>query len=199
MIDEKFDAIVIGAGMAGNAAAYTMASRGPEGAPARTRRISGFEKRPGRHPLCRHAGKDHPGFPQRGAAGAPPDRAALLVHGRTRRIPACTTAPTISTRRAPTATPSSASQFDRWFARRGAGKGRDPAVRDHRHRTDPRRLWQGGRRAHRPFGRPDPRRRRRARRRRQRPARHARRNCAPARRPIMSRWRSRKCTSCPPK
>jgi electron transfer flavoprotein-quinone oxidoreductase len=28
MIDEKFDAIVIGAGMAGNAAAYTMASRG---------------------------------------------------------------------------------------------------------------------------------------------------------------------------
>ena len=28
MIEEKFDAIVIGAGMAGNAAAYTMASRG---------------------------------------------------------------------------------------------------------------------------------------------------------------------------
>ena len=28
MTDEKFDAIVIGAGMAGNAAAYTMASRG---------------------------------------------------------------------------------------------------------------------------------------------------------------------------
>ena len=28
MIDEKFDAIVIGAGMSGNAAAYTMASRG---------------------------------------------------------------------------------------------------------------------------------------------------------------------------
>ena len=28
MIDEKFDAIVIGAGMAGNAAAHTMASRG---------------------------------------------------------------------------------------------------------------------------------------------------------------------------
>ena len=28
MIEEKFDAIVVGAGMAGNAAAYTMASRG---------------------------------------------------------------------------------------------------------------------------------------------------------------------------
>ena len=28
MIDERFDAIVVGAGMAGNAAAYTMASRG---------------------------------------------------------------------------------------------------------------------------------------------------------------------------
>ena len=28
MIEERFDAIVIGAGMAGNAAAYTMASRG---------------------------------------------------------------------------------------------------------------------------------------------------------------------------
>ena len=31
MIEERFDAIVIGAGMAGNAAAHTMAARGPEG------------------------------------------------------------------------------------------------------------------------------------------------------------------------
>ena len=48
MIDEKFDAIVIGAGMSGNAAAYTHGLARPEGAATRARRISGLEERAGR-------------------------------------------------------------------------------------------------------------------------------------------------------
>jgi glycine/D-amino acid oxidase-like deaminating enzyme len=50
-MSEKFDVIVVGAGPAGNAAAYTLAKAGLNGAADRARRVPGLEERAGRHPL----------------------------------------------------------------------------------------------------------------------------------------------------
>jgi len=81
MIEEKFDAIVIGAGMAGNAAAYTMASRGLKVCSSNAENIRARRMcRAGS--LCRHAREDHPEFSRRGAVGAPSRRAALLDDDR---------------------------------------------------------------------------------------------------------------------
>ena len=80
MIDEKFDAIVIGAGMAGNAAAYTMASRGLKVLQLERGEYPGSKNVQGGILYADMLEKIIPELPQRGAAGAPSDRAALLVH-----------------------------------------------------------------------------------------------------------------------
>ncbi len=82
MIEEKFDAIVVGAGMAGNAAALHHGRARPQGPATRARRIFRLQECAGRDPLCRHAREDHPRFPRGRAAGAPSGRAALLDDGR---------------------------------------------------------------------------------------------------------------------
>jgi len=70
MIEEKFDAIVVGAGMAGNAAALTLAQRGLKVLQLERGEYSGSKNVQRRHPLRRHAGKADPGLSRRRATRA---------------------------------------------------------------------------------------------------------------------------------
>ena len=77
---EKFDAIVVGAGPAGNAAAYTMAKAGLSVLQLE-RGNPWHQKRPGGHSLRRRAGAHHSRFPRRCSAGAPRHRTAHVGAG----------------------------------------------------------------------------------------------------------------------
>ena len=68
MESERFDAIVVGAGPAGNAAAYTMAKAGLNVLQLERGEYPGFEECPRGHSLRGRARKNHPGFSRRRAA-----------------------------------------------------------------------------------------------------------------------------------
>ena len=146
MIEEKFDAIVVGAGPSGQRRRLHDGQARPQGSAARARRISGLEERAGRDPLRGHARKDHPGLPRRRAAGAPHHRAAHLDDWTRRPTSACTTARRTSTRRSRTATRSSARS-----STSGSREVREAGARRHLrndgHRPRQKQRRQGDRRA----------------------------------------------------
>ena len=180
MIDEKFDAIVIGAGMAGNAAAYTMASRGLKVLQLERGEYPGSKNVQGGILYADMLEKIIPDFR---------DEAPLERHLIEQRFWLMTDKAAYRhalplrrfQRGAPNRYTIIRSQFDRWFARQAQAKGAIllcettaiELIRDAYGKVDGR--------AHRPLGRPDPRRCRRAGGRRQRPARHRARNCVRAR------------------
>ena len=104
---EKFDCIVVGAGMSGNAAAYVLAKRGLSVLQLERGEYSGSKNVQGAILYADMLEKLIPDFRD----DAPLER--HLVDSRfwmldDPRIPACTIAPTISTKRGPIATRSSA-------------------------------------------------------------------------------------------
>ena len=141
----RFDAIVVGAGPAGISAAIAMARAGLKGRRPRARRIPGRQERAGRGALLEDA---------------PRDRARVL-EGR-RRPPSsgpiveqktCITTEdsfvTVglplhksSSRASPTATRSSACEFDQWYAEAGRGGRRRGVLRRHGERRGQGRLRQ---------------------------------------------------------
>ena len=172
MIEEKFDAIVVGAGMAGNAAALTLAQRGLKVLQLERGEYSGSKNVQGAILYADMLEKLIPDFRE----DAPlerhlveqrfwmmDDRAHVGLHYRSDDF----------NEERPNRYTIIRAQFDKWFSSQGARGGRHRAVRDHRDRTGAGRLRPGDRRAHRSARRRGACRRGRAGRRRQRIARHA--------------------------
>ena len=145
MIEEKFDAIVIGAGMAGNAAAYTMASRGLKVLQLERGEYPGSKNVQGGILYADMLEKIIPNFREE----APLER--HLVEQRfwmmtDRSHTGLQYRSDDFNEESPNRYTIIRSQFDRWFNRGSAGERNHRHRGDHGHATRERRLWQGDRR-----------------------------------------------------